>query len=169
MTASMARRRRVSRLNAGTSSISAPARSRLAGATNRPLTSVGSMQFSSGTSCISTWYIDVSRPRFSMPRPVEALPCGSRSMISARWPSSARQAPTLIVVVVLPTPPFWLATAMTRGSGRPTGSGTTSSPPPVRDVDEQLLGDVVEQLVGNAHAATAWLAGQPGQAPSCST
>ena len=52
-----------------------------------------------------------------MPRPVEALPCGSRSMISVRWPSSARQAPTLIVVVVLPTPPFWLATAMIRGSG----------------------------------------------------
>ena len=76
------------------------------------------MQFSSGTSCISTWYIDVSRPRFSMPSPVEALPCGSRSMINVRWPSSARQAPTLMVVVVLPTPPFWLATAMIRGSGR---------------------------------------------------
>ena len=44
-------------------------------------------------------------------------------MISVRWPSSARQAPTLIVVVVLPTPPFWLATAMIRGSGRPAGAG----------------------------------------------
>ena len=66
-----------------------------------------------------TWYIDVSSPRFSMPRPVDALPCGSRSMTSVRNPSSARQAPRLTVVVVLPTPPFWLATAITRGSGRP--------------------------------------------------
>ena len=56
-----------------------------------------------------------------MPSPVEALPCGSRSTISVRCPSSARQAPRLIVVVVLPTPPFWLATAITRGAGRPGG------------------------------------------------
>src|SRR5688500_8372659 len=30
-----------------------------------------------------------------------------------RWPTAARQAATLTLVVVLPTPPFWLATAMT--------------------------------------------------------
>ena len=35
-----------------------------------------------------------------------ALPCGSRSMISVRNPISAKQAPVLMVVVVLPTPPF---------------------------------------------------------------
>ena len=34
---------------------------------------------------------------------------------------SARQAPRFTAVVVLPTPPFWLATAMTRGSGRANG------------------------------------------------
>ena len=28
-----------------------------------------------------------------------------------------------MVVVVFPTPPFWLATAITRGSGRPVGGG----------------------------------------------
>ena len=54
-----------------------------------------------------------------MPSPVEALPCGSRSITRVRKPSSARQAPRLTVVVVLPTPPFWLAMAITRGSGRP--------------------------------------------------
>ena len=47
------------------------------------------------------------------------MPWGSRSMISVRNPSSARQAPTLMAVVVLPTPPFWLATAITLGSDRP--------------------------------------------------
>src|SRR3981189_2314909 len=63
-----------------------------------------------------------------MPRPVEALPCGSRSMISTCSPIAASAVPRLIAVVVLPTPPFWLAIAITRG-GRALGSrarGTTS-------------------------------------------
>src|SRR6266850_3764735 len=51
-----------------------------------------------------------------MPRPVEALPCGSRSMISTRSPMAASAVPRLIAVVVLPTPPFWLAMARMRGS-----------------------------------------------------
>src|SRR3954449_3350132 len=33
-------------------------------------------------------------------------------MTSTRRPASARAAPRLTAVVVLPTPPFWLATAM---------------------------------------------------------
>src|ERR1019366_689431 len=36
-------------------------------------------------------------------------------MMGARGPISARWAATLITVVVLPTPPFWLATARTSG------------------------------------------------------
>src|SRR5262245_34176622 len=50
-----------------------------------------------------------------MPRPVEALPCGSRSMMSTRSPIAASAVPRLIAVVVLPTPPFWLASARIRG------------------------------------------------------
>src|SRR5450759_3696392 len=50
-----------------------------------------------------------------MPKPVEALPCGSRSTISTCSPMAARAVPRLIAVVVLPTPPFWLAIASTRG------------------------------------------------------
>ena len=38
-----------------------------------------------------------------------ALPWGSRSTTSTRWPIWARPAARLTVVVVLPTPPFWLA------------------------------------------------------------
>src|SRR5665213_1042991 len=52
-----------------------------------------------------------------MPRPVEALPCGSRSTISTCSPMAASAVPKLIAVVVLPTPPFWLAMARTRGPG----------------------------------------------------
>ena len=49
-----------------------------------------------------------------MPSAVLALPCGSRSMTSTVLPAWARAAATLTVVVVLPTPPFWFATVMTR-------------------------------------------------------
>ena len=49
-----------------------------------------------------------------MPTPVEALPCGSRSMIRTFSPTAASAVPRLIAVVVLPTPPFWLAIARIR-------------------------------------------------------
>src|SRR3954451_3581530 len=54
-----------------------------------------------------------------MPSPVLALPCESRSTISTERPLAASAVPRLIAVVVLPTPPFWLATASTRP--RPAG------------------------------------------------
>jgi hypothetical protein len=38
-----------------------------------------------------------------------ALPCGSKSTINTRWPTNAKPAAKLTVVVVLPTPPFWFA------------------------------------------------------------
>src|SRR5262245_15503957 len=48
------------------------------------------------------------------PTPVEALPCGSMSRISTFSPTAASAVPRLMAVVVLPTPPFWLAMARTR-------------------------------------------------------
>jgi hypothetical protein len=45
---------------------------------------------------------------------VEAFPCGSKSTTSTRAPASARYAPRLTAVVDLPTPPFWLATAIAK-------------------------------------------------------
>src|ERR1700685_1486806 len=53
-----------------------------------------------------------------MPRPVDALPCGSRSMSRTCSPIAASAVPRLIAVVVLPTPPFWLASTRTRGFNR---------------------------------------------------
>ena len=65
----------------------------------------------------STSYVD-GMPRWcSTPSAVDALPWGSRSITSTRWPSWASAAPMFTVVVVLPTPPFWLATTITRVAG----------------------------------------------------
>src|SRR5215470_17070884 len=52
-----------------------------------------------------------------MPRPVLALPWGSASMISTRLPQAASAVAKFTAVVVLPTPPFWLASAMIRAGG----------------------------------------------------
>src|SRR6185312_10604261 len=77
-----------------------------------------------------------------MPKPVDALPCGSRSTISTCSPIAASAVPRLIAVVVLPTPPFWLATARTRGraggSVRCAGrsNGTTCGSPDGLDGEE---------------------------------
>ena len=48
------------------------------------------------------------------PRPTESEPCGSKSTSSTLRPNSASEAPRLMVVVVLPTPPFWLHIEITR-------------------------------------------------------
>ena len=78
----------------------------VAGATNRFFMLVGSTQSSSEASRIITSYIESSKFRASIPRPVVAFPWGSRSMTSTLKPSSASAAPRFTDVVVLPTPPF---------------------------------------------------------------
>src|SRR3989475_3720986 len=50
----------------------------------------------------------------SMPTPLVELPCGSASMSSVLRSAVASDAARLTAVVVLPTPPFWLAIAITR-------------------------------------------------------
>src|SRR6266849_5028113 len=51
---------------------------------------------------------------FTRPRPLVEFDCGSQSTRSVLTSATAREAARLMAVVVLPTPPFWLATAMTR-------------------------------------------------------
>src|SRR5919112_3879595 len=59
------------------------------------------------------------------PSPTEQAPCGSKSTSRTLRPYSASAAPRLMVVVVLPTPPFWLARAMIRaGPCRSVGIGS---------------------------------------------
>src|SRR5690242_20693281 len=68
------------------------------------------------------------------PSPTEREPWGSKSTSSTRRPYSARAAPRLIVVVVLPTPPFWLHIATTRAGpceDREAGTGITGIGRPV--------------------------------------
>src|SRR5215217_2780891 len=88
-----------------------------------------------------------------MPKPTDSAPCGSKSTSSTRRPTSASAAPRLMVVVVLPTPPFWLHIAMTRagpceasgggtgksGSGRPTVSSTGAPWPRAGPVEAWLV------------------------------
>ena len=50
----------------------------------------------------------------SMPRAVDALPWGSMSITRTLSPADARAAAMFTVVVVLPTPPFWLETVKIR-------------------------------------------------------
>src|SRR6266852_1904637 len=51
---------------------------------------------------------------FTRPRPLVEFDCGSQSTSSVLTSAAAMEAARLMAVVVLPTPPFWLATAMTR-------------------------------------------------------
>ena len=70
---------------------------------------------STGVCTIASWisasdtttsYTVTSRASWRIPIPVDAFPCGSRSATSTRYPMSAKAAPRLTAVVVLPTPPF---------------------------------------------------------------
>src|SRR2546421_329382 len=58
---------------------------------------------------------------------MELLLCGSRSSRRTRRPLRANAAARLTVVVVLPTPPFWLAIAMILLNGRASGRSMKSS------------------------------------------
>ena len=76
-----------------------------------------------------------------------AFPCGSRSINNTRRLAAARLAARLILVVVFPTPPFWLViasiftTALSleqsrHSTGRPGSVLTTES---VHDVTEDAF------------------------------
>ena len=67
--------------------------------------------------CTSTSYIDFSTESGSMPWLMVRLPWGSMSIASTRCPASANATARLSVVVVLATPPFWLANAITSARG----------------------------------------------------
>src|SRR5664280_790332 len=56
---------------------------------------------------------------------VDAFPCGSRSTSRTAEPLKASPAAKLTTEVVFPTPPFWLATAMTRPPSSPRVSRET--------------------------------------------
>ena len=73
----------------------------------------------------------------SKPRPVLAFPWASASTTRTLCPVAAKAVARLMTVVVLPTPPFWLATATTRG--RATRSRSRVMVYPVDDQNAGLL------------------------------
>ena len=92
---------------------STPARSMLAGSSVMP-SLVSTKAADGSTSPSSTSCTDTGSLSGSWPRENVKQPCGSRSTSNTRRPFSAIAAPNDATVVVLATPPFWLATASTR-------------------------------------------------------
>src|SRR5687768_10850296 len=85
-----------------------------AGATSIPALSVGRITWESvDRPSASTSAIERSTVFRLIPSPAVRLAWGSISMQRMRRPSSARAPARLIAVVVFPTPPFWLAIAIT--------------------------------------------------------
>src|SRR5437763_9850759 len=82
--------------------------------------------------------------------------CGSRSTTSTRRPSSASAAASDATVVVLATPPFWLATAMVRASV--TGITVAATCEAARVNDAGLFGP--DSMTWQVHAdQILWVAG----------
>ena len=104
-----------SRSRRSTSSSSAPTRSWVAGTTWREAR-VGVREDHVGEPTAINQRV-VERPANwsrATPTPLVALPCGSASTSRTRFSAIASAAERLTAVVVLPTPPFWFAIAMTR-------------------------------------------------------
>src|SRR5204863_2669029 len=78
--------------------------------------------------------IDFSTASGSMPCDMVRLPCGSMSTQRTRWPSSAKAQARFSVVVVLGTPPFWFANAMTLALFSTEGSAFSSGKPVRRSI-----------------------------------
>ena len=75
----------------------------------------------------------------SIPSAVLALPCGSVSITKTFRPPRVRAAARLTAVVVLPTPPFWLATVSTRGTGGRGHDSRAYGSPSARRLPRALL------------------------------
>ena len=101
-----------SRLSRLSISISAPTRLMWLGMMSSPVMSVVYMASRTSAWSMMHSYMEQSTSLMSTPSPLEALACGSASTTSTVFSSVASEAARLMVVVVLPTPPFWLAKAM---------------------------------------------------------
>ncbi len=75
-----------------------------------------------GSLWTSTSNIERSISSGFQPCDIVRLPCGSRSISETRLPFSVSATPRFRVVVVLATPPFWFAKAMTLATVGPFSS-----------------------------------------------
>src|SRR5439155_2693859 len=106
-----ATRRRVMTFTPLPSSVSSLVNSRCAGQRITPLAVICATS-SSGRWRMKNAYTESSARRGCASNTPDRCACGSRSMPSGRTPRCAIPASRLSAVVVLPTPPFWLNTAM---------------------------------------------------------
>src|SRR6516162_3559006 len=97
---------------------------------------------------------------------VDAFPCGSRSTTSTWVPWRARHAARLTAVVVLPTPPFWLAMVITRQDGG-CGHSRSVSPSAARAAWAGLTAVVLAGLTAVVLAGLAGAAGAGPGLPAC--
>src|SRR5580698_2135143 len=109
------------------SSIAAPTRFLSAGIKSSRSMWASVMILSIGSAKMSAWYRVRRVGSFGKPRALVAFPCGSQSISRVLFSEVASEAPRLTAVVVLPTPPFWLAMAMTRANIISSGPRRKSS------------------------------------------
>src|SRR5262252_1645024 len=91
------------------------------------------------------------------------LACESQSTRSVGWPALARHAERLTAVVVFPTPPFWLATAMIRATEPPLSENLAK-----HDLRCKLFHVEQSWSVENEREVTFPVT-YPPQLPNCST
>ena len=94
------------------SSVSAATRSMLEGSSQRFLIS-GLWRMTSSACFSPTMHSYMPSRSMSNPSPDVAFACGSASSSRTLRPSRASEAARFMAVVVLPTPPFWFAKAIT--------------------------------------------------------
>ena len=119
------------------------------GSTSMPSTSVlRTTERTSRSRSTSSWYSDGSPSSGRTLRLADSAPCGSKSTSRTLRPYSASAAPRFIVVVVLPTPPFWLHRAMTRAGPCEASTGGTPKSGSGRPVGPQAVRRVARDGVG---------------------
>ena len=109
--------RRNSRFSAGTSSISAPARSMSDAISDRLGTGVGRIASSPEVAVHQQLYVPPCRSERFDPQAGRGIALRIHVDQQDRQPGDGKAAARLTAVVVLPTPPFWFATARTSGLG----------------------------------------------------
>src|SRR5512147_2623376 len=92
---------------------------------------------------IKAWYTPLPAS-LGLPRTSVDMPCGSKSMRRVRRFLRARLAERLMAVVVLPTPPFWLATAMTLFIVRPVFTWNRGLGQALFPLDLQVEADILD-------------------------
>ncbi len=142
------------------SSTSAPASAIADGITSTPGDVPWTTSSARSTPSRRPSYIERSIAARSIPNPLVAFPCGSRSIRRTRSPEMARRLARFTTVVVLPTPPFWFAQAIVRPTQRCARTGFT-------DTDSTIDGPFTSDAAASARTAEGWSPALIRDLPRC--